>query len=291
MDWSALPSLSALRAFEAAARHQSLSAAARELNVTHAAIAQHVRQLEAELSEPLLYRSGRGVATTEAGQQLARQLSEGFSIISEGVDALRQQTNARPLAVSLTPSFAINWLMPRMGGFWQAHPEVTVSLTPNSALIDLRRDGFDMAIRFGDGQWPGLESTLLTRGEFWVVASPTLLVGQTLNTMQDVSHLPWLMENHMLELRRVIEDADLDLSTIDLTVLETNELVISASLAGLGVSVHPRSLVERDVAAGTLTHICSLMREELGYHIVTLPGRNSPNLRIFRKWLMKAATS
>ena len=141
-----LPSLSALRAFEAAARHQSLSAAARELNVTHAAIAQHVRQLEAELSEPLLYRAGRGVAPTEAGQQLARQLGEGFALIAEGVDTLRQQTAARPLAVSLTPSFAINWLMPRMGGFWQAHPDVMVSLTPNTALVDLRREGFDMAI-------------------------------------------------------------------------------------------------------------------------------------------------
>ncbi|MBO9474322.1 LysR family transcriptional regulator [Shimia sp. R10_1] len=290
MDWSSLPSLSALRAFEAAARHQSLSRAARELNVTHAAIAQHVRHLEADLSEQLLFRAGRGVAATEAGQKLAQKLGEGFALIAEGVDALREQSATRPLTVSLTPSFAMNWLMPRMGGFWQTHPDITVSLTPSAALVDLRHDGFDMAIRFGNGEWPGLESTPLTSGEFWVVAAPNFLEGRHPTSLPELQQDPWLLDAQMLELRRVIEETGFDLSAVNLNVLDSNELIISATLAGLGVSVHPRSIVERDVTAGTLIHICSLPRADLGYHIVTLPGRDSANLRTFRKWLLNVAS-
>ena len=289
MNWSRLPSLSALRAFEAAARHKSLSAAARELNVTHAAIAQHVRQLEANLSESLLFRSGRGVDTTEAGRRLAQYLNDGFDTIAQGVSELQRQKEDRPLSVSVTPSFATNWLMPRIGSFWQAHPEISLNINPSSALVDLRRDGFDLAIRFGDGHWPGLESTLLTTGEFWVVAAPGFNGGHLPETLMDAGTLPWIMEAHMLEWRRVVEDAGLSLEVVEMTVLETNELVLSATLAGLGVSVHPRSLVEREVASGTLSRICSLPVEGLGYHIVTLPGLRSHSQRAFEKWLLASA--
>ncbi|WP_412555700.1 LysR substrate-binding domain-containing protein [Shimia sp. MIT1388] len=289
MDWSSLPSLAALRAFEAAARHQNLSAAARELNVTHAAIAQHVRSLEADLSTPLLFRSGRGVALTEEGRHLAQHLSAGFEVIAEGVSALQRSKEDRPLSVSVTPSFAANWLMPRIGGFWQAHPEISLSINPSVSLIDLRRDGFDMAIRFGNGKWPGVSSELLTTGEFWVVGSPKLLNTKSEISLKDAGTYPWLMDLHMLEWRQVVEDAGLDLNTVDMTSLETNELVLSATVAGLGVSVHPKSLVEREVDFGTLKQICSLPRTDLGYHLVTLPRPLSAKERAFRKWLMAEA--
>ncbi len=289
MDWSRIPSLSSLRAFEAAARLQSLSRAARELNVTHAAIAQHVRQLEADLSEPLLFRSGRGVAPTETGRQLAQQLHEGFGTISDGVEAVRRAKEDRPLNISVTPSFASNWLMPRIGSFWSAHPEIILNINPSIALVDLRQDRFDMAIRFGDGNWPGTEAHLLTHGEFWVVASPSLLAGRTVDSLSAAGTLPWVMEPHMLEWRRVVEDAGLDLNTVEMTVLETNELVLSATHADLGVSVHPKSLVERDVAAGTLTQICRLPRAELGYYLVTLPRVLSAKEQAFKKWLTATA--
>ena len=289
MDWSTLPSLAALRAFEAAARHQNLSAAARELNVTHAAIAQHVRALETDLSTPLLFRSGRGVALTEDGRHLAQHLSEGFEIISDGVSALLRSKEDRPLSISVTPSFAANWLMPRIGGFWQKHPEISLSINPSVNLIDLRRDGFDMAIRFGNGQWPGVTCELLTSGEFWVVASPKLVNKTTNLSLADAGNHPWLMDLHMLEWRKVVEDAGLDLNTVEMTSLETNELVLSATVAGLGVSVHPKSLVEREVAFGTLVQISSLPRTDLGYHLVTLPRPLSGKERALRKWLMAEA--
>jgi len=289
MDWSKIPSLAALRAFEAAARHQNLSAAARELNVTHAAVAQHVRSLEADLATPLLFRSGRGVALTEEGRHLAQHLSDGFEVIAAGVSALQRSKEDRPLSVSVTPSFAANWLMPRIGGFWQAHPEISLNINPSVHLIDLRKDGFDMAIRFGNGLWPGVSCELLTSGEFWVVASPKLLTTDRTLTLTEAGNYPWLMDLHMLEWRQVVEDAGLDLNSVDMTSLETNELVLSATLAGLGVSVHPKSLVEREVAFGTLKQICSLPRTDLGYHLVTLPRPLSAKERAFRKWLMVEA--
>ncbi len=289
MDWSKIPSLAALRAFEAAARHQNLSVAARELNVTHAAVAQHVRSLEADLATPLLFRSGRGVAPTEEGRFLAQHLTDGFNVIAEGIAELQRSKEDRPLSVSVTPSFAANWLMPRIGGFWQAHPEISLNINPSVKLINLRRDGFDMAVRFGNGLWPGLSCELLTSGEFWVVASPKLLSTSKNLTLTEAGNFPWLMDLHMLEWRQVVEDAGLDLNTVDMTSLETNELVLSATRAGLGVSVHPKSLVEREVAFGALTQICSLPSTDLGYHLVTLPRAFSAKERAFRKWLMAEA--
>ena len=134
MNWKDIPSLAALRAFEALARHGSLSGAARELNVTHAAVSQHLRQLESALDEPLARREGQGMALTDAGRDLALALGEGFARIAEGVAQLRDRRAQRLVVVALTPSFAESWLMPRIGGFWSAHPEVEIRLAPSIAL-------------------------------------------------------------------------------------------------------------------------------------------------------------
>lgn len=190
MDWRNIPSLSALRAFEAAARLRSFTKAADELNVTHAAIAQHVRALEAEFAEPLIQRQGRGVAATLHGQRLADQLTEGFMVISDGVADLRNVSENRPLNLTVTPAFASNWLMPRIGDFWNAHPEIQLNINPHMRLVDLRAEGFDIAIRYGEGVWPGLDAKLLTDGDFWVVATPGLLAGRTAECLADVVDLP-----------------------------------------------------------------------------------------------------
>ena len=117
MNWRDLPSLAALRAFEVAARTGSYSAAAQELNVTHAAIAQHVRAVEAHLDTVLMVRDGRAMAPTEVGATLAAELSAGFRQIVEAVEAINADIEARPISVSVTPSFADNWLMPRLTRF------------------------------------------------------------------------------------------------------------------------------------------------------------------------------
>jgi len=290
MDWTRIPSLASLRAFEAAARCQSFSKASRELNVTHAAIAHHVRSLEAEFCEKLVVRQGRGIAVTPTGQQLAKSLRSGFSIIANGVDELRSQSEGRALNITVTPAFAANWLMPRIGEFWAKHPEISLNINPSIGLVDIRNDEFDMAIRFGNGGWPNVSSELLTDGNFWVVSHPDLVKGRTVTCLSDVVDLPWLLESHMAERKAIIEREGIDFENIKLTLLNTNGLVLSAVSAGLGVSVHPKSLVEREVAAGELIKICELSQENLGYYMVTVPDRQPNSLRAFRSWLRTKAS-
>jgi len=290
MDWKRIPSLAALRAFEAAARHQSFSKAARELNVTHAAIAHHVRNLEADFSESLITRQGRGVAPTAIGLQLAGDLQNGFSLIEDGVEKLRSRGEKRPLNIAVTPAFAANWLMPRIGEFWAKHPEIPLNINPNLELVDLRKSGTDLAIRYGEGNWPKVKSEILTDGDFWVVAHRDLVKGKRVSCLHDVIDLPWVMENHMMERKAIVEREGIDFDHIDLTLLNTNGLVLSAVAAGLGVTVQPKSLVEREINSGALAKICELNQENLGYYMVVLPDRHPVGLREFMKWLRSSAS-
>ncbi|MEO1239955.1 MAG: LysR family transcriptional regulator, partial [Pseudomonadota bacterium] len=147
MDWRLIPPLSSLRAYEATLRTGSFSAAGRELNVTHAAISQHVRALEKRLGTALVVKDGLRLVPTATGEKLGEALTEGFSRIASGVIDIVDAEKARPLRVSLTPSFAETWLMPRLGGFWAAHPDIQLEIAPSTKSVDLLRDGFDMAIR------------------------------------------------------------------------------------------------------------------------------------------------
>lgn len=289
MDWHNIPSLSSLRAFEATARLSSFSKAARELNVTHAAIAQHVRNLETYFAETLVLRRGRGMAVTVKGASLADSLQVGFLTIAEGVEALRQFSDDRPLNISLTPAFAANWLMPRIGAFWAEYPEITVNLSPSVRNVDLVQDGIDMAIRFGRGNWQGLHSEALTNGDHVVVIKPDLVKGRVIHSLKDVADIPWMFEGHMMEGKAMIENEGVDLTDAKISVFSTNELVLSAVRAGLGMSAHPLALVEKEIEAGTLTNVCSLKDDGLGYYMVTRKGRVTPALLQFQKWLRRTA--
>lgn len=291
MDWKRIPSLSALRAFEAAARHQSFTRAAAELNVTQAAVAQHVRALEGELAEVLVARKGRGIEVTSKGRQLAGYLADGFAQIADGVETVRAQTEARALRLTTSPGFALHWLMPRMGDFWSRHPDIEVSITPSVDVVDLRRDGFDVAIRYGGGAWPGVASELLTDSDFWVVAHPDLLKGGGANCLADAEQFPWFLESQLQEGRNLVEREGVDLNSVSLKLLATNTLVMAAVKAGLGVSIQSKSLVEDDVRKGDLTLICELYNDDYGYHLVTVPGREVYGLKEFRAWLRKQVQS
>ncbi len=287
MDWHNIPSLASLRAFEATARLSSFSKAARELNVTHAAIAQHVRNLETYFAETLVVRRGRGMAVTEKGASLADSLQAGFLTIAEGVEALRQFSDVRPLNISLTPAFAANWLMPRIGAFWAENPKITVNLNPSVHNVDLAQDGIDMAVRFGRGNWQGLHSEALTNGDHVVVVKPDLVKGRIIHSLNDVADIPWLFEGHMMEGKAMIENEGIDLTDAKISIFSTNELVLSAVRAGLGMSAHPLALVEKEIEAGTLENICSLKDDGLGYYMGTRKGRVTPALLQFQKWLRK----
>ncbi|GHA47618.1 transcriptional regulator [Amylibacter ulvae] len=289
MDWSNVPSLSWLRAFEATARLGSFSSAAQELNVTHAAIAQNVRALENYFAQTLVTRRGRGMAVTPRGRALADHLADGFTLIADGVETLHNHNAQRPLNISITPAFAASWLMPRIGEFWAAHPEITVNLSPTTQLVDLVKDGFDMGIRFGNGDWAGLECEHLTSGNIVVVARADLVAGRKIKTLQDICDLTWLFESHMLERKALVENEGIDLNNCKVSMLNTSELVLAATRAGLGMSLQPQALVAPSIKSGELAQICALRDDGLGYYMVTRFGRETDALRIFQKWLRRAA--
>lgn len=289
MDWSQIPSLSALRAFEATARLLSFSKAAAELNVTHAAIAQHVRGLEADLGEQLVVRDGRGLALTHNGHMLATRLRAGFEEIAFGIDDLRRLHDNRPMGVTVTPAFAANWLMPRMGAFWREHPDISINIQPSTELVDLIRSPFDIAIRFGDGKWAGLESQLLTHGDFHVVAHPDLVAGKKIETIKDTEEFVWLLDDHTVERRTLLESVGLNFDNVNLQLMSNTPVILSAVSAGLGVTMQPRTLIERELQNGEFQVLFKMQTVKLGYYLVWPEARDSKKMRTFRKWLLKAA--
>ena len=124
--------------------------------MTHAAISQHIRYLEDFLTVKLAYREGNGMRLTPSGSDLSKALQDGFKTIAGGIRSVKADHEARPLQITLTPGFAENWLMPRLGSFWAEHPEVELSLNPSTKLVDLVAGDIDLAIRFGQGAWTSL---------------------------------------------------------------------------------------------------------------------------------------
>lgn len=281
-----IPPLSALRAFEAAARHRSLSAAARELNVTHPAIAQQVRRLEDWFGTPLMVRAGRGMEPTEAGAQLAAGLAEGFGTIRMAVDDLTSATADKPLKITLTPTFAGNWMMPRIGHFRTTHPDIELMLNPTTDIVDFVRDGYDVGFRFGHGTWPGLEAERLIESDMVVAATPALLAGRRIESPSDLLDLPWVQDLGTDELRLWFAAQGIaDVRLRNLAHMPGN-LMLDAVRRGEGIGITGRAWVAEDIAAGC---IVTLFEEEqspdLGYYIVTRPGVQRPLLKTFLHWV------
>jgi len=167
-----LPPLGMLRVFEAAARLGSFSAAAEELHVTHSAVSHQIRALEEQLGFALFHREGRGVQLTLVGLELAARVNRALCDIGSAVALLRQRANPRRLTVTTMPSFAARWLAPRLGSFIEQEPDIELNIVTTSAVLDFARDGVDIAIRFGFGEYAGQQVELLMRDEMLVVASP-----------------------------------------------------------------------------------------------------------------------
>ena len=290
MDWREVPSLSALRAFEAMARLGGFTTAARELNVTHAAIAQHVRGLEAELGQSLVVREGRKMGLTEAGRILAASLGEGFGAISEGVRETRAVGLDRPLQIAMTPSFAENWIMPRIGAFWAEHPEIKLALVPGYPLVDLKRDGFDLAIRYGRGGWDDVDAEYLVSAGNVVVATPELAARVPKGDVVALQKQVWLQEPGRQEPKLWAAEQGLDLSQMDVRDFTMNTMVLAATRAGYGFSLQGRALVDADLKEGRLVSVFEQVRSGLAYHMLTRRGTVTGKLKVFVEWLRANAS-
>lgn len=280
-----MPPLAALRAFAAFAETGNVAAAGRALNVSHAAVSQQLRALEAHLGAVLLDRSGRAMSLTADGRHLARALELGFGAIGAAVEELSRDSAARPLQVTLTPAFAMHWLMPRLAGFREAHPDVDLVLDPRGELADPAPGGIDLAIRYGAGRWPGLEAEMLLEAPMVVVAAPGLLDGPV-RQPADLLGYPWLQEIGTNEADLWLRDNGVDGSVRTRIALPGN-LLLDAARDGQGIAVSVRPFAAADLKAGRLVELFSGRSGGHGYHIATRPGVLRPPARAFAAWLRR----
>jgi LysR family transcriptional regulator, glycine cleavage system transcriptional activator len=289
IDWRALPPLTALRAFAATAEHRSFSQAARVLSVTPAAVAQQVRALEDQLGRALVQRDGRGVSLTADGEQLAEAIGEGFAAMVRGVEALRAGEADRPVRVTLTASFAAQWLMPRLKDFWEKNPDIGLSLHPDARVVDMHRERMDLGIRYGNGDWPGVEATYLASARLVIAGAPSLLKEKERLTPVEMREMDWILQRNWPEQDAYLRQLGLEPETLSRTDLSGEELVIAAARQGLGLAVESLALIESDVDGGRL-RVVHESREKLpAYFIVTLPGPQRAAARSFLKWLKTQA--
>ena len=290
MDWHNIPSLAALRAFESACRTGNLTAAATELNVTHAAIAQHIRALHDYFGEPLIKRQGNRMVPTAAGQKLSAELNLGFGAIISAVRDLTADKTDAPLVISTTSNFAENWLMPRLPRFWSKHPDIPLAIRTSHDLVNFQSDGVDLAIRYGRGNWAGTDNQLLTEARFVICGSAQIVCDVPRLMEGDLSKMDWLFdENHLEPIEWAKEEGWLDdQSTI--RSLPTMGSVRAALATGSGIAVLMEPLVKAELDAGTIIPIARTKPRGVGYYIVTRKGSVSSKRATFIKWLRSEAS-
>jgi LysR family glycine cleavage system transcriptional activator len=187
-----LPSLTALAAFEAAARHGSLTRAAEELNVTPGAVSKQVKTLEDEIGRPLFFRLHRALQLTPEGQALAKSLAEAFERVAGTVRQVGRSGFPRSVSIGTTMAFAQLWLMPRLGDFWTAHQDIIIDHIISDRTQDLFRPDVDLRVRYGDGSWPDEDAALLFGDRIVAVASPQFLSAHPVSSTSDLAGLPLL---------------------------------------------------------------------------------------------------
>ncbi|WP_316014528.1 LysR substrate-binding domain-containing protein [Roseobacter sp. HKCCA0434] len=286
-----LPPLAALRAFEATARHLSFSAAGRELNVTHAAVAQQVRALEKRMQTVLVQRAGRGLALTAEGQELARDLTAGFATIREGVARIAERQASLPVRIALTPSLAVSWFMPRMAAFRTAHPDIELALHPSAELIDMRAGEHDLAIRYGNGDWPEAQVRPFIPTRTILCAAPELLAGATRDRPEDLLALPWLEEHDARDSRAWLRAVGLKPEDRRNVTQLPGYMMLAGLRAGQGIAATTRLFAQDDLDAGRLTVIWEDPDPDRGYWMLSRQGAEREAVRRTRHWLMREAAS
>jgi LysR family glycine cleavage system transcriptional activator len=289
-----LPPLNAVRAFEAAARHLNFTRASEELFVTQAAISHQVKALEEWLGVPLFERQGRNVFLTPAGQAYFTEVRELLDALAQATTQARTADAAGPLTVSTLASFAANWLVPRLGNFATAHPDIEVRISANDTLVDFARDNVDMAVRYGNGEWRGVDVVPLMTEDVFPVCSPALLEGPTpLREPADLKHFNLLHDDMQinwsvwLEAAGVGDEVDGERGTrIDLSAL-----IVDAAVGGQGVALARSALVAHHLAAGRLVKPFDVqLPSRYAYYIVYPPrSRALPRVQLFAAWLIEMA--
>lgn len=284
-----IPPLSAVRVFEAAARHLNFTRAAEELAMTQAAVSYQVRMIEDRLGTALFVRTGRRVSLSPAGQRLAPQVSAAFDLLDEAFDKVREAESG-VLTITAAPGVGTSWLGPRLARFQIAKPDIAVRLLASNELVDFAREEVDVGIRIGHGQWPGLRAIEMFPAEFTPMCSPaflerkgpltdaTQLIDVVRMNSDDVWWRSWFREVGV----ELPDDFGRRSIHVDSQVMEG-----MAALAGEGIAMLTPRFWPFELATGRLVQIFPHVGRGGSFWLVYPEHRHgSPKVKAFREWLM-----
>ncbi|NKB60231.1 MAG: transcriptional regulator GcvA [Alphaproteobacteria bacterium] len=285
-----LPSLRAIQAFDAVARHGNFSRAADELAVTHGAVSRQVRGLEEHLGMRLFRRTAKGAELTDSGATLFRASKEAFMTLHSGVADLTRRSTEKTITVSLPTSLALKWVVPRLPDFRSAHPELSVLLDTNDNLIDFQAAPVDVGLRFGKGDWQGLYLSLLAAEELVAVASPNMVDGMPLPLdASAIKKMPLIHDDYNPSWEPWFEEAGASEGEGKLEGDRYGDtgVLIAAAIDGQAVALVRRLLAADDLSAGRLVQISEVTLElEQSLYFVCRPGdQKRPAVRTFLTWL------
>lgn len=293
-----LPPLNALRAFEAAARHLNFSRAADELSVTPGAVSQQIQNLEDYVGAALFRRTPKGLLLTDAAQTALPALREAFDRLAEAASLLTAAVDGRRLTITAAPSFAAKWLVPRLGRFEAAHPQVDVWLSADLDLVDFATGEVDVAIRYGAGRYPGLEVLRLMSETVIPVASPDLIAANGLADPTDLTrHI--LLHDGSPDADDSCPDWSMWLAARSIRGVDgtrgprfnQSALVIEAAVNGRGVALAKRTLAQADLDAGRLVAPLGITTDvDFAYFVVHPKAKGRlPQVKAFVNWITAEA--
>jgi LysR family glycine cleavage system transcriptional activator len=289
--------LNALRVFEASARNLSFKKASEELSVTAAAVSHQVKGLEEFLGLPLFRRMPRGLLLTDTGQLLLSELSEVFQSLDRAMERVIESDSRGTLTLSVAPTFAVMWLIPRLQKFYALHPDLDVRISTGLSLIDFRRDDVDAAIRLGSGQWLGLEAIELFDETVTPMCSPRLLEGPNAIKSPDDLSKHVLLHNHSMDHDPEAPTWETWLEAAGATGVDASRGAhfslpdhgLQAAIDGAGIVLGWRSLSAKDVAAGRVVEPFDVTLPLGSSFYLVYPEAHSlrPQIAALRDWLKK----
>lgn len=285
-----LPPLATLRALEAAVRLGSFSRAAEALHVTHGAISQHIRSLEAQLGVPLFERHGKRVRPNETGLRYAARIATALAVLREATDEARCDTRAQRLIISAMPSFTARWLMPRIGEFIERHPHIDVELRASPALVDFDREDVDLALRHGRGDYPGLYVERLFDEHYFPVCAPHFNGGRLPATPLAMLDCPLLHSSPDEGWDIWLDAAGLSGRAVPQRgprYMDSSHL-LDAAIAGQGIALVRHTVAMDDLKAGRLVRLFRIEAPaQMALHLVCPPGHLArARASAFRDWLL-----
>lgn len=289
-----LPSLNGLKAFEAAARHESFTRAAEELSVTQGAVSHQVKALESQLGLKLFNRERQRLVITEAGRDYLVVVRDAFDRIAMGTERLVQRQSTGALTVTTSPDFAAKWLVHRLGKFAEAHPEIDLRVSATMHHVDFASEDVDIAVRHGTGDWPGLDVMRLCQELLFPVMSPKLITRRSIKHPRDILKFPLIHIGDRRNWASWLEAVGVEhAASSQGPVLNRDSMAIDAAVDGQGIVLARTTLVSWDLLNGRLVIplAASLKLQKTYWIVCTKTASKLPKVTIFRNWLLREVSA